>query len=167
MRFSAFNSNGDIIATNEFFSIGGGFVVNEATRIQKEENVYYKDNRVDHVTEVKVDNASLNKIILNDKINIDAYNNNITASTTTTSTRTTTTPPSPPTSSSTDNSLIAAENKTNLITATLPFYNASSLLRVCQHENLSIAQVVFKNEMQWRSPEEVKGKRRSLLRGGK
>lgn len=32
MRFSAYDKEGELIATNEFFSIGGGFVVNEKTQ---------------------------------------------------------------------------------------------------------------------------------------
>ena len=32
MRFSCFAENGDLLATNEYFSVGGGFVVNEKTK---------------------------------------------------------------------------------------------------------------------------------------
>lgn len=32
MRFSCFGENGDLLATNEYFSVGGGFVVNEKTK---------------------------------------------------------------------------------------------------------------------------------------
>jgi hypothetical protein len=32
MRFSCFDENGDLLATNEYFSVGGGFVVNEKTQ---------------------------------------------------------------------------------------------------------------------------------------
>lgn len=32
MRFSCFDVDGDLIATNEYFSVGGGFVVNEKTK---------------------------------------------------------------------------------------------------------------------------------------
>lgn len=32
MRFSCFDADGDLIATNEYFSVGGGFVVNEKTK---------------------------------------------------------------------------------------------------------------------------------------
>ncbi|KAJ3016634.1 UNVERIFIED_CONTAM: hypothetical protein HDU68_012109 [Siphonaria sp. JEL0065] len=42
----------------------------------------------------------------------------------------------------------------------LPFTNAQSLLEVCQRENMSIAEVVFRNELQWRDAEDVK--RRTL-----
>ena len=32
MRFSCFGENGDLLATNEYFSVGGGFVVNDKTK---------------------------------------------------------------------------------------------------------------------------------------
>jgi hypothetical protein len=44
------------------------------------------------------------------------------------------------------------------LAASLPFHNAASLLRVCERENLTLAQVVFKNELQWRSAEEIKAR---------
>jgi len=37
MRFSCFDENGDMLATNEYFSVGGGFVVNDKT---KGEHIY-------------------------------------------------------------------------------------------------------------------------------
>ncbi|KAJ8482445.1 hypothetical protein ONZ51_g5360 [Trametes cubensis] len=40
MRFSAFGEDGDLLATNEYFSVGGGFVVNEKTKV--DENLFYK-----------------------------------------------------------------------------------------------------------------------------
>ncbi|KIJ62054.1 hypothetical protein HYDPIDRAFT_115229 [Hydnomerulius pinastri MD-312] len=40
MRFSCFDEQGDLLATNEYFSVGGGFVVNEKTKV--DENLFYK-----------------------------------------------------------------------------------------------------------------------------
>ncbi|KAJ3537001.1 hypothetical protein NMY22_g5787 [Coprinellus aureogranulatus] len=40
MRFSCFDENGDLLATNEYFSVGGGFVVNDKTKV--DENLFYK-----------------------------------------------------------------------------------------------------------------------------
>ncbi|KAF8633243.1 hypothetical protein AX15_001439 [Amanita polypyramis BW_CC] len=40
MRFSCFGVDGDLLATNEYFSVGGGFVVNEKTKV--DENLFYK-----------------------------------------------------------------------------------------------------------------------------
>ncbi|KAJ3184539.1 hypothetical protein HDU87_003940 [Geranomyces variabilis] len=41
MRFLAMDGSADLVACNEYFSIGGGFVVNEKTRVAHGENVYY------------------------------------------------------------------------------------------------------------------------------
>jgi hypothetical protein len=40
MRFSVFDSAGDLLATNEYFSVGGGFVVNQRTQV--DENLFYR-----------------------------------------------------------------------------------------------------------------------------
>jgi len=40
MRFSCFDRGGNLLATNEYFSVGGGFVVNDKTKV--DENLYYK-----------------------------------------------------------------------------------------------------------------------------
>ncbi|KAJ7132041.1 L-serine ammonia-lyase [Mycena epipterygia] len=40
MRFSVFGEDGDLLATNEYFSVGGGFVVNDKTKV--DENLFYK-----------------------------------------------------------------------------------------------------------------------------
>ena len=42
-----------------------------------------------------------------------------------------------------------------LITAALPFNNCESLVQICETKNISIAQVVFQNELQWRSADEI------------
>ncbi|KAG0216016.1 hypothetical protein BGX31_000706 [Mortierella sp. GBA43] len=45
MRFCVFDDKGDLLATNEYFSIGGGFVVNERTQLNHGENVFYKNEQ--------------------------------------------------------------------------------------------------------------------------
>ncbi|KAI5475499.1 L-serine dehydratase [Pseudohyphozyma bogoriensis] len=55
MRFSAFDANGDLIATNEYFSVGGGFVVNEKTQV--DENMYYRSIKKDDVSHARRDQA--------------------------------------------------------------------------------------------------------------
>ncbi|KAF9048282.1 L-serine ammonia-lyase [Hymenopellis radicata] len=40
MRFSCFGEEGELLATNEYFSVGGGFVVNDKTKV--DENLFYK-----------------------------------------------------------------------------------------------------------------------------
>ena len=51
MRISSFDENGDMTCTNEFFSIGGGFVVNEKTQL--EANAFFLDKRTDHTDKVE------------------------------------------------------------------------------------------------------------------
>ncbi|KAJ8585993.1 L-serine ammonia-lyase [Rhizopogon salebrosus TDB-379] len=48
MRFSCFGEEGELLATNEYYSVGGGFVVNEKTKV--DENLFYKgvDKRAVH-----------------------------------------------------------------------------------------------------------------------
>ncbi|CAG8518878.1 12071_t:CDS:10 [Ambispora gerdemannii] len=104
MRFCAFNKLGDLVATNEFFSIGGGFVVNEATQIRHGENLFYKS----------YDKSTISK------------------------TRT--------------------QQDMAVTRAALPFSNAKELLSVCKRENLTIAQVVYENELRWRSKKEISKK---------
>ncbi|KAF8931132.1 hypothetical protein BGZ47_000229 [Haplosporangium gracile] len=106
MRFCAFDNNGDLLATNEYFSIGGGFVVNERTQLAHGENVFYKGEH----------NKESNKVIPQTRRNQD------------------------------------------LATAALPFSNATELLQLCERENMTIAQVVYENELRWRSAEEIREK---------
>lgn len=48
MRFTCFGPDGSLLATNEYFSVGGGFVVNDKTKV--DENLFYKgiDKRTVH-----------------------------------------------------------------------------------------------------------------------
>lgn len=55
MRFSVFGEQGDLLATNEYFSVGGGFVVNEKTKV--DENLFYKG-----VDKSKVHGARLHQL---------------------------------------------------------------------------------------------------------
>ncbi|KAF9581639.1 hypothetical protein BGW38_001268 [Lunasporangiospora selenospora] len=108
MRFCAFNDQGDLLATNEYFSIGGGFVVNERTQLNHGENVFYKKEQ-DQETKA-------NKVIPQTRRNQD------------------------------------------LAPAALPFSNATELLELCKRENMTIAQVVYENELRWRSAAEIREK---------
>jgi len=45
MRFSVFDDQGSLLATNEYFSIGGGFVVNDETEISGTSNAFVKNNK--------------------------------------------------------------------------------------------------------------------------
>lgn len=73
MRFSVFDAEGDLLATNEYYSVGGGFVVNEKTKgefpssrkavaylLLVDENLYYMGidkNKVDPARRSQVHDA--------------------------------------------------------------------------------------------------------------
>ncbi|KAF9386731.1 hypothetical protein CPC16_007399 [Podila verticillata] len=44
MRFCVFDEQGDLLATNEYFSIGGGFVVNDRTQLAHGDNAFYMED---------------------------------------------------------------------------------------------------------------------------
>ncbi|KAG0082637.1 hypothetical protein BGZ93_010614 [Podila epicladia] len=108
MRFCCFDDQGDLLATNEYFSIGGGFVVNERTQLAHGDNAFYKGE--------KDKETNSNKVIPQTRRNQD------------------------------------------LATAALPFTNAQELLELCKRENMTIAQVVYENELRWRSAAEIREK---------
>lgn len=119
MRFSCYDSKGDLIATNEYFSIGGGFVVNEKFQLR---NVYFMEEQVWKQVGEEAGRLSVGQTPETVGLDVDKP---------------------------TANAEISA------ITAALPFHDADSLMCVCRDLNLSIAQVVFRNELQWRSAEEI------------
>lgn len=102
LRFCAYDANANLIATNEYFSIGGGFVVNEDTQLDHGENVYYKQEEKKNV--------------------------------------------------------VAERLQQDIAVVSLPFRNAEDLINVCKRENMTIAQVVYENELKWHSASEIKGK---------
>ncbi|KAI8377550.1 serine dehydratase alpha chain-domain-containing protein [Radiomyces spectabilis] len=104
MRFCVFDKAGNLKATNEYFSIGGGFVVNDATQLQHGDNVYYKHEDGE------------------------------------------------------GSKAMAGRRKQDAAVVTLPFRNADELLDVCKREKMTIAQVVFENELRWSTPEEIRAK---------
>lgn len=103
LRFCAFDEKMNMIATNEYFSIGGGFVVNEETQLDHGENVYYKQT-------------------------------------------------------SEKKSVVAERREQDVAVVSLPFRNSEELLQVCKRENMTIAQVVFENELKWSTPEAIREK---------
>lgn len=51
MTFTVFDVDGNMLATNQYFSIGGGFVVNNETQVA--ENMYYRDIHSGHADEAR------------------------------------------------------------------------------------------------------------------
>ncbi|KAJ8654412.1 L-serine ammonia-lyase [Lichtheimia ornata] len=110
LRFCAFDENANMIATNEYFSIGGGFVVNDATQLDHGENVYYKEENKEETT------------------------------------------------SSKDIIAESERRQQDAAVVSLPFRNSEELLQVCKRENMTIAQVVYENELKWHTPTEIRDK---------
>ncbi|KAI9023535.1 L-serine ammonia-lyase [Phycomyces nitens] len=102
LRFCAYDSDSNMVATNEYFSIGGGFVVNEETQLDHGENVYYKQEDKDGA--------------------------------------------------------MAERRQQDVAVVALPFKTADELIAVCKRENMTIAQVVYENELRWSTPEEIRAK---------
>lgn len=104
LRFCAYDKDMNMVATNEYFSIGGGFVVNAETQLDHGENVYYKQT------------------------------------------------------DESDNVVAAERKEQDIAVVALPFRNSEELLAVCKRENMTIAQVVFENELKWSTPEAIREK---------
>ncbi|OBZ88495.1 L-serine dehydratase [Choanephora cucurbitarum] len=102
LRFCAYDKNANMVATNEYFSIGGGFVVNAETQLDHGENVYYKQIKKDAV--------------------------------------------------------VAERREQDVAVVSLPFRNSEELISMCKRENMTIAQVVFENELKWSTPQEIREK---------
>ncbi|KAF8518032.1 serine dehydratase alpha chain-domain-containing protein [Hysterangium stoloniferum] len=123
MRFSVFNDNGDLLATNEYFSVGGGFVVNEKTKV--DENLYYKSVSKHDVESVRL-NKSASKTETAEEVRVRAKVQ----------------PTQPP----------------------YLFGSGDSLLALTKKHNMTIAQLVYDNELSFHTHEEIHQKARILTR---
>jgi L-serine deaminase len=148
MRLMVFDVDGNVLAKNDMFSVGGGFVVNGALSINPSsvenadgaqeqggqhpadlaENVYYKEiNRSqadgDRKTGVQAIPADSDALAIAEGAGVGTH--------ITTNSNETDTPPS---------------NAMDPRRPTYPFHNAQSLLKLCHEHNLTIAQLVYQNE---------------------
>ncbi|CAL1714813.1 unnamed protein product [Somion occarium] len=105
MRFSVFSEHGDLLATNEYYSVGGGFVVNDKTKV--DENLFYKG----------VDKSSVHGARLHQTHSL--------------SDPTPGAPPPPP----------------DPCQPPYPFASGDSLLALTRKHNMTIAQIVYDNEL--------------------
>jgi hypothetical protein len=136
--FTVFNADGDMLATNEYYSVGGGFVVNKETQIN--ENLYYMD--------VKSSNAGARR---------SQSHHNVKE-------KTVDTVPAIGDGSAMDEPLEVVEKPGDAsvdcahATRARPpylFATAEELFDICEKHNLTIAQVVWENERTFRSDEEI------------
>ncbi|GAA5877084.1 hypothetical protein JCM3774_002837 [Rhodotorula dairenensis] len=149
MRFSVFDKEGTLMATNEYFSVGGGFVVNEQTQV--DENLYYRGihkEEVDHVRRDQTHGLSAEALaspalpaaVLQDPEGVDDA------------------------AAAADEG--AAKDRGKVPTLPLPylFRNAAGLVRLSQQHNLTIAQLVWGNERIYYSDAEISDKLLNLWR---
>ncbi|KAH7105821.1 serine dehydratase alpha chain-domain-containing protein [Auriculariales sp. MPI-PUGE-AT-0066] len=115
MRFAVFDKNGDLLATNEYFSVGGGFVVNEQTKV--DENLFYKG-----IDKRAVDPARL--------LQLDA----------------------PPTADPAHTGTPPSQQ--GPVGPPFPFHSGASLLSLTKQHNMTIAQLVYDNELSYNQTEE-------------
>ena len=157
MRLTVFDGEGNMLATNDLFSVGGGFVINGALStaatakakatsthpIDLEENLYYKEiKRSDAPADKRaggVDHPAGRKdspALLDD-------------------------PAASPAAAlgHSTNQEEALPAKTTISTQPpYPFRDANSLLALCKKHNLTIAQLVYENERHWYTDEEIRRK---------
>ncbi|KAF8513480.1 serine dehydratase alpha chain-domain-containing protein [Gautieria morchelliformis] len=130
MRFSAFDADGDLLATNEYFSVGGGFVVNDKTKV--DENLYYKG-----VDKLAVETARLSQMHGLDTLSIKS-------------------------ASMTDPTTMAenarSQGSSKPAQPSYLFSSGDSLLALTKKHNMTIAQLVYDNELHFHTHEEIHDK---------
>ncbi|KAF8325870.1 serine dehydratase alpha chain-domain-containing protein [Cantharellus anzutake] len=133
MRFSVFNVDGDLLATNEYFSVGGGFVVNEKTKV--DENLFYKG--------VDKSQVSLSRLSQNHGLG---------------STPLLGAPGSEDAVKDGKSSLSESETRAKTAQPSYLFHSGASLLSMARKHNLTIAQLVYENELAYYTHDEIHGK---------
>ncbi|KAF7370789.1 hypothetical protein MSAN_00712400 [Mycena sanguinolenta] len=140
MRFSVFDEEGDLLATNEYFSVGGGFVVNEKTKV--DENLFY----------MGVDKKAVHAARLHQVHSLSEPEHSAAAEATTSSAAVSAEEESGP-----EEELEPSEPGPDAIP--YPFWSGNSLLELTKKHNMSIAQIVWDNERSFGySDEEVHAK---------
>ncbi|KZT56801.1 L-serine ammonia-lyase [Calocera cornea HHB12733] len=129
MRFSAFDENGDLLATNEYFSVGGGFVVNEQTKV--DENLYYKG----------LDKSRVDPSRLSQTHGLGGHHE----------------PPLEPPGTEEERDP-GEETGGRGGQPTYLFHSGDSLLALTKKHNLTIAQLVYDNERHYLSDAEIRSK---------
>ncbi|WFD36829.1 hypothetical protein MCUN1_003719 [Malassezia cuniculi] len=167
MRMSVFDKDGDLLATNDFYSIGGGFVVNGAMATANtsgptapRELLQDGENPVAPIVEPSPPEVS--PTVMDDiptSHPVDTLENVYYKSV-----RRQDAPEARREGKSTmeDASVPllgdSSEPKPAGDEPPYPFHNMDSLLAITRKHNLTIAQVVYENELTWATPEEVNAK---------
>ncbi|KAJ7763698.1 serine dehydratase alpha chain-domain-containing protein [Mycena olivaceomarginata] len=137
MRFSVFGEEGDLLATNEYFSVGGGFVVNDKTKV--DENLFYMgvDKKAVHAARLHQVHAPPEGDTVSEATSSSAL--------------------SAEDASSEPEQDLDSEPGPEAIP--YPFSSGNSLLELTKKHNMTIAQIVWDNERSFGySDEEVHAK---------
>ncbi|GAA5989470.1 hypothetical protein JCM10908_000488 [Rhodotorula pacifica] len=150
MRFSVFDKEGTLMATNEYFSVGGGFVVNERTQV--DENLYYRGihkEEVDHIRRDQTHGLSPETLAASPAPALTGD-----------------TVPESEADGSAQKEGAGARGGGGFPSLPLPylFRNAAGLVRLTQQHNLTIAQLVWGNERIYYSDAEISDKLLNLWR---
>lgn len=140
MVFSVFDKNGDLLALNEYFSVGGGFVVTPRSLQVGGENAFYKEK--DHLKAKPARRQQDHGVPEKEAGLLPA--------------------PAETTSDKEAGSISAREDKWAV--PPMPFATGADLLDLCDKHNLSIAQIVWENERHYLSDEEIREKLLKIYR---
>ena len=175
MRFSVFNAEGDLLATNDFYSIGGGFVINGKMAISRnpgplpprEAQLAHEDNVPSMSTatsELAVEPVSDASLLKNHPVDVreNAFYKSIRRSEADS-------PRREGHAIDNDSSVAALPSKDFPMEPAqspteqpkqppFPFRNMAQLLSLSRKHNLTIAQIVYENELTWYTPEEIENK---------
>lgn len=158
MRLTVFDGEGTMLATNDLFSVGGGFVINGALStaatanskaasthpVDLGENLFYKQIKRSDAPADRRNGSGPSKLAGEEQIPQallgDCSDPNGSVATT-------------------DQDDTSLPDKTTISTQPpFPFRDAKSLLALCRKHNLTIAQLVYENERHWYTDEEIRRK---------
>ncbi|KAI5894971.1 L-serine ammonia-lyase [Schizophyllum commune H4-8] len=125
MRFTVFDEGGDLLAVNEYFSVGGGFVVNDKTKV--DENLFYKAINKKDAAGARIHQQHHS---VSDPVTDAVPPPSATGSP----------PPPPPVT------VEGTDTKEEEQTIPYPFDSGASLLALTRKHNMTIAQIVYDNE---------------------
>lgn len=185
IRMSVFDAEGEMLATNDYYSVGGGFVVNGALATPSSSKSF-SDSALTPDSQVAGEEADAAANALHDETleltahpidwGENVFYKQIRRSDASDGRRAGSTPsvpnllPQVEAPSSSSNTLSSSlpppdsDHTPEKLTSRpptgppFPFHNAASLLRQCKTHNLTIAQVVYENELTWNPPDVVHSK---------
>ncbi|UZJ56993.1 hypothetical protein CBS101457_006313 [Exobasidium rhododendri] len=169
MRLTVFDKEGTMLATNDLFSVGGGFVINGALStaasnkeklptsthpVDLAENLFYKEIKRSDAPADRRTGIDPHQMDTPDIAGLLSDGGSSSSSSSSSSSR-----DMEMSANSTDQDDTSLPAKTTISTQPpYPFRDAKSLLALCRKHNLTIAQLVYENERHWYTDEEIRRK---------